>query len=277
VKPGILAEPALIGREHELERLQVFLNSAIEGKGKIVFISGPAGTGKTRLVNEFVNNAKQKREITVLSGWCLSNAANPYFPFIEAFNAYYSTRSDTKDGSSAYEQPKIQLGSEGAEQSKDRESEIKAWLIGSKYVKETRKKDTLTPEAWKDLTFAAIGKALLSFSAKRPLILFIDDLQWADSASLSLLHYIGRMVGSSMILFLATFRSEELNPDAEGRPHPLVEVLRLMRRENLFEEIKLPDLSQTNVFTLAENMMGGHLDSELADTLVRESQGNPCL
>jgi predicted ATPase len=89
VKAGILAEPALVGREHELELLEAFLNSAAEGKGKTVFISGEAGGGKSRLAHEFLKVAKT-RSVGVMAGWCLSDAAAPYFPFVEAFNTYFA-------------------------------------------------------------------------------------------------------------------------------------------------------------------------------------------
>ena len=90
MSPDILAEPILVGRERELEELSGFLDSAIKGKGTTVFISGEAGSGKTRLLTEFLKIAKQK-QLTVVSGWCLSDAAIPYFPFVEAFDSYFST------------------------------------------------------------------------------------------------------------------------------------------------------------------------------------------
>jgi len=84
-----LAEPPLVGRERELEELRTYLNSALAGKGTTVFVSGEAGAGKTRLVTEFLSQVKKQRVI-ILKGWCLSNAAVPYFPFFEAFNQYFS-------------------------------------------------------------------------------------------------------------------------------------------------------------------------------------------
>jgi Cdc6-like AAA superfamily ATPase len=60
MKTQILAEPVLVGRERELEELQRCLDSAVQGKGTTVFISGEAGAGKTRFVTEFLNTAKQK-------------------------------------------------------------------------------------------------------------------------------------------------------------------------------------------------------------------------
>jgi tetratricopeptide (TPR) repeat protein/KaiC/GvpD/RAD55 family RecA-like ATPase len=108
-----------------------------------------------------------------------------------------------------------------------------------------------------------------------PIILFIEDIHWADSASLALLHYVARAASSEKILILATFRSEELTADAEGHPHPLTEAMRMMRREDLFTEIKLPSLDQANITKIAENMMGGRLQPTLAEKLASESRGNP--
>ena len=132
----------------------------------------------------------------------------------------------------------------------------------------------ISPQALKDQTFAAVTKALLGISADRPTVLFIDDVHWADSASLALLHYISRFIASRRVLVLATFRGEDLNPDSEGHPHPLVEALRLMGREDLFKEVKLSGLNRTDVSLLAENMVGGRVQSELAEKLASESQGN---
>jgi KaiC/GvpD/RAD55 family RecA-like ATPase/tetratricopeptide (TPR) repeat protein len=274
LKSRVLAEPILVGREHELEELQLFLDSAVAGKGATVFVSGRAGTGKTRLVNEFLNSARQKNETAVLTGWCLSNADVPYFPFIEAFSAYYSTLNEKNDYASP-QQNQIQASSGDWERVGNEESDLNSWLKMPEKSGSTKIPGYLSPQALKDQTFAAVTKALLGISLDRPIVLFIDDLHWADSASLALLHYISRFIVSRRVLVLATFRSEDLNPDSQGHPHPLVEALRLMGRENLFKEVKLSSLDRTDVSLLAENMIGGHVQSELAEKLASESQGNP--
>ena len=61
----VLSEPVLVGRKEELEELQRSLDSVLLGKGKTIFISGEAGSGKTRLTNEFLKSTR-KREITIL-------------------------------------------------------------------------------------------------------------------------------------------------------------------------------------------------------------------
>ena len=269
----VLADPVLVGRERELKELQILLDSVVKGKGKTVFVSGEAGTGKTRLVREFLSSVKHEKEIITLTGWCLSDACVPYFPFKEVFKAYFSTFTAKDD--SANPQRSATANPQEEELSKAEETELKAWVSGSASSGNFGKFEGLAPQAWKDLTFATMTKALFSLSTKKPTILFIDDVHWADSASLALLHYISRAITSQRILILAAFRSEELNLDEEGRPHPLVNTLRLMRREDLFKEIKLQGLLPRDILKLAENMIGGPFQVSLAQKLTDESQGNP--
>jgi tetratricopeptide (TPR) repeat protein len=244
----VLAEPVLVGREQELAELQRYLELAKEGKGTTVFVSGEAGSGKTRLISEFLDLVK-KENVLILAGWCLSNAAQPYFPFVEAFESYSPT-----------------VGSSLAQQ-----QELKSWLVGHGQAEGTE----ITPQVWKDQTFASITKELLYMSTNKPIILFIDDLHWADSASLALLHYIARAIISERLLIIATFRSEEITAKLEGHMHPLAEVLRLMAREGLFAEIKLQNLHKDSVGKIAENMLGGSLDPNFVSRLLEESHGNP--
>ncbi len=253
LKASVLTEPVLVGREKELEELQRYLDSAAKGKGTTVFVSGEAGAGKTRLITEFLRKTK-RTEVTVLKGWCLSNAPVPFFPFFEAFNTYFTD-----------------------EQSEENENtlEVTGWLKGPSEAGKVGRIPAISPQVWKDQTFTAVAKTLTSISARRPTILFIDDVHWADSASLALIHYISRAMSSKKVLVLATFRSEELTADSEGRPHPLTETLRLMKRENLYEEIKISNLGQNEVSELAQNMLEGKLKTNFSNTLGKESQGNP--
>jgi KaiC/GvpD/RAD55 family RecA-like ATPase/tetratricopeptide (TPR) repeat protein len=271
MKTQILAEPVLVGRERELEELQAFLDLALEGKGKTVFVSGEAGSGKTRLAREFLSLAK-KKGIAVMAGWCLSDAAVPYFPFVEAIHSYTDSFEEEPI---SLQQTEPDIGPGGAAQIRSEDLGISAWLTGPRPAGKPGKPEALSPQIWKDQAFDAVAKTLHSISTQEPIILFIEDIHWADSASLALLHYVARAITSERILVLATFRSEELTADAEGRPHPLADTLRAMRREDLFTEINLSNLNQANVSKIAENMIGGSLQPNLTEKLTVESRGNP--
>jgi tetratricopeptide (TPR) repeat protein/KaiC/GvpD/RAD55 family RecA-like ATPase len=268
----VLAEPALVGREGELEELHRLLNLSLEGKGNTVFVSGEAGSGKTRLTHEFLNTAREKG-VGVLAGWCLSDAATPYFPFVEAFNSYFANQEEEQIAS--FQRLGEPQGFAGSTQVVSLDRGITTWLAGPKPVERAGVPETLSPQVWKDQVFASVAKTLHVIASQQPIILFIEDIHWADSASLALLHYITRSVNNSeRILVLATFRSEDLTADAEGRSHPLVETLRLMKREELFREIKLSSLREDCVSFIAQSMLGGTLDSEIIDRLTKESRGN---
>jgi tetratricopeptide (TPR) repeat protein len=251
-----LPNPILVGRKIELEELKRFLNLVFEGKGTTVFISGEAGSGKTRLITEFLEKAK-KKDVTILFGWCLSEAAIPYFPFVEAFDSYTSMSED--EGASAVNQ----------------KMSLKSWLSATNQPELNEKIVNLQPQIWKDQAFHGVTEELLFLSAKKPLILVLDDIHWADSASLSLLHYLARKVGSERILILATFRSEELRSELGEQPNQLSKVLLLMGRDALFKEIKLPNLDKNDVGRIAENMLNGTVEPELVEKLASESHGNP--
>ncbi len=250
MKPALLAEPILVSRECELEQLHSLLNLATKGEGNTVFVSGEAGVGKTRLVNEFLQSAK-KQAVTILTGWCFSNVAVPYFPFFEAFRRYFSTEPETE------------------------ELDIKNLFMGPPQSEKLGNPQIITPQIWKDQTFTAVASTLVSISKRHPVILFIDDLHWADSASCALLHYLANIINSEKILIIGTYRTEQLADDNNGRPHPLLETLRLMRRQDLIKEINVLNLDEIGVSNLARSMLGSSLQQEFTHKLTEESQGNP--
>ena len=246
-----LSNPVLVGRSNELSALNKNLDAVLNANGQTIFISGEAGSGKTRIVNEFVERAR-KKEINILYGWCLSNAGVPYFPFIEAFSAVFSSIDGLISAI-----PTISGQTNG--------------LIpfqGSVYGEEPR-----SPQVWMDFTFSSVTKELLRLATIKPIILVLEDIHWADSASLALLHYISRFVNSERILILTTFRSEGLRYDLEGQPSSLVETLRAMGREDLYQEIKLPSLNVFEVGLLASSMLGGQIQPTFLKKLSIESHG----
>ena len=252
------SEPVLVGRDGEISQFKQYLNLTMNGEGRLILINGEAGIGKTRLVNEFLAFAK-KRGIQVLSGWCLSEAAIPYFPFMEAFNTYVSGLDDEKSKSSVTEQ----LG-------------ITGWLKGPQLrTKELGFRDLVsTSQITKDRTFDAVADTFLLLTSKEPLILFIDDLQWADQLSLAMLHYLAKKCRNTRLLILGTYRSEDIVP-VDGRPHPLKDTLFNLSREDLLTRIELDRLTQNELPTLLDSIFNTNFGQEFVDRLYSETDGNP--
>ena len=256
-----------------LEQLQHYLDLTIKGKGTTILVSGEAGVGKSRLATEFLKKARDKG-VTVLAGSCLGNVSVPYFPFTEAFDAYLAAEADYEEIANP-QQAGIPISIKNNAYTASENCRVLTWLSGPTPQQFLEKPEAMSPQVWRDQTFAAVARTLHTISVGQPLILFLEDIHWADSASLGLLHYLAKVVSPEKILLLATFRSEELTIDEEGHPHPLAEALHLMRRENLFQEIKLKGLDKENVGRIAESMIGGSINSELIGKLAEESQGNP--
>jgi predicted ATPase len=258
MKLGLPAEPALVGRDVEIRQLLWHFDSALNGKGSTVFVFGEAGVGKTRLINEFLIRAR-KMEVEVLCGWCLSEAGIPYFPFTEAFNTYISGANDTAAKSTV----KKQLG-------------IMGWLKGTESTKESMTQELFsTPEIERDKTFEAVSRVLVELSARKPLILFLDDLQWADHLSLALVHYLSRKCRNSKLLIIGTYRPEETVQTEEGRLHPLEETIFAMSREDLLVKMELKSLKREDLSELVRSVFRASVDEAFVEKLYKETEGNP--
>jgi predicted ATPase len=252
------AEPALTGRDQEIRQLEQHLYSVLDGKGTTVFIYGEAGVGKTKLVNEFLNFAK-KRGTKIFSGWCLSEANIPYFPFREAFSTYVPTISDEKAKSAMTKH----LG-------------ITGWLKSAEPAQEFKAREIFsTPEIERDKTFEVASRVIFQLSAQEPVILFLDDLHWADHLSLALLHYLSRKCKNSRLLIIGTYRPEELTRTQEEKLHPLEETMFSMSREDLLSKMELKRLKRNDFPKLLRSIFRSSLDEKFEAKVYEETEGNP--
>jgi len=280
--PSFKYEPTLVGRDGEIKQLRHHLDSALAGKGATVFIGGEAGVGKTRLVNEFLNQAKETG-VKVLSGWCLSEAAVPYFPFTEAFNVYMSTISDDGAkftvaehlGVTGWLRGPTSIGVEASSSAVTQRLGITGWLRGPESPPEPMALEAFRREIERDRTFEAVARVLLQLSAQEPLILFLDDIHWADHLSLALLHYISKKCRSSRLLVIGTFRPEEIIPTEEKRLHPLEETMFSMSREDLLIKMELSRLKRSDFPELVRSIFRSLIDNEFVKKLYDETEGNP--
>ena len=255
------------GRSEERAALEAALERALAGEGRTLMLSGEAGMGKTRLMDE-IAAIGQARNVLILRGECLyDNAPDPYAPWVAVIRTLERALASVggeRDEDEFFRQHldlvRNVLGLEGAREHAAQMS----WFEQSSLR-----------DAQAQL-FESITQLVLLNARRRPLTVMLDDLQWASETTLQLFHYLSRAIGGARVLLLGAYRLEDILADREGRAHPLREVLRRMSRERLYEEIPLAPLGDEEI----EFLVSAVLDTDttavgLVETLGRESEGNP--
>jgi DNA-binding CsgD family transcriptional regulator len=115
----------------------------------------------------------------------------------------------------------------------------------------------------------AIARLLLTVAKSRPLLVVLDDLQWADPASLDVLGYMARFLSEARIMLLATHRAA-----AVGLDHPLARTLGELDRHGVAEHISLGPLSDADALRLIK-ALGGAYPPPLAAEIIHEAHGHP--
>lgn len=245
----------LIGREKELTELVSFWERAAGGEGHLVLLSGEPGVGKTRL----------SRELSVYAGLQGANVLVGQFqPEIDV--TYLAIREAIRNflRSQPLEEMGELIGSSAAEMIKilPEVGEIVGDIIPNPKI------DGLEEERWR--MFDHLTQFLLKIATKAPLMLVLEDLHWADSASLQFLHYLLRNTRHAPILVLGTYREVSLDP-----ARPFYEKLLGLNRERLYTRLALRRLDSMSTRKLVNVLLDNPLDSDLVDQIYQETTGNP--
>jgi len=250
-----------VGRRDEMEQLKAALEGMLSGHGSLVMLVGEPGIGKSRLAREFTVYASL-RGAQVLTGHCYEGEITvPYLPFVEALRQYVRGRSDAALLS--------ELGSGAPEVAK---------LVSEVHERfpDLPEAPLLEGEAERLRLFDSVTRFVCSVSTSEPVVLFLDDIHWADKPSLLLLQYLARNVRSDRILVLAAYRDVELD-----RTHPLSEVLASLRRERLFERVLLRGLPSEDVLAMisaiGQQSAGPeqYVNPALSNAVYEHTEGNP--
>ncbi len=129
------------------------------------------------------------------------------------------------------------------------------------------------PKIRQENLFDNILLGLKRISDEIPVILFVDDLQWADPSTLNLLHYLARNTTHDKIGIIGTYRHEDVNQIQNGKVHPLRIWMQNLSREGLFEEIRL---NIENTKALIKRMLkNAEFNDEFYSKIYRETEGIP--
>ena len=119
-----------------------------------------------------------------------------------------------------------------------------------------------------------VSQLLTALSEKQPIMLFVDDLHFADTSSLKLFHNLARTIQKSNLFLVGAYRQEAVTTTVDGTVHPLLDTLQRMNRDNLFQKIELKRLSKTDCSVLINSILGVDED-ELVKRIYEETEGNP--
>jgi tetratricopeptide (TPR) repeat protein len=243
--------PVLIGRAGELALLQERLRRAAEGAGRAVLVTGDAGIGKSRLVAELATRAAAGGA-QVLSGACAEGELTASFlPFVEAIGNHLAVPDPARGELGAFRH------------------EL-ARLLPS-IAAEAPRIDPSDPAEGRLRLFDAVLALFRHLARRSPVVLVIEDLQWADPSTRELFDYLARMERPIRLLLVGTCRTEDLT-----RGHPLRPLIRRWEKTGLVTTIDLEPLDAAETKAMVRATVGvEQIGVTGMEALLERSEGNP--
>ena len=249
---GRAAETAMVGRDVELAHLRGAFARMLDNGGEVALITGEAGIGKSRLIQEFV--ASEATQVARISfGRCHETEQTlPFRPWIDALRS---------DGVGFGAIIRERLGTAASVQL--------ATLFPELEPRETPSDVSATPA----LFFDPLVELVEALASEQPLVIVIEDLHWSDTMSARFLAFLGRRLARTPVLVVASMRPEELI-DAPVLAQAVAE----LRAGGRMNEMALRPLSeaQTRTLVLSLHPTRARRDTERAAAEIWElSAGNP--
>ncbi|HSJ98177.1 MAG TPA: AAA family ATPase, partial [Myxococcota bacterium] len=251
-----------VGRDAALATLREAWSEARSARGGLALVSGPPGVGKTRLGQVFAAEAERA------GGLVLTGASRDG----EGVPAFWLWAQVLRRLLASAPEPEVVAELEGAG------AELAGLVPGLAPAgadlaagAERRGPDaSVGPELSRFLLFDAVSRALCRASRQRPLLVLLDDLQWAGSPSLRLLEHLGHDLLDAAILVVAGVREEPRAAD-----HPLELALPILRRHARCTEIALRGFARRDVAQWLEQVLGRPPPPDLSSTLYARTEGVP--
>jgi class 3 adenylate cyclase len=249
---------ALIGRKVEMDLMAEAARKLQDGNASILSICGTAGTGKSRLVEEF-RSTLNLEEIQWLEGHAYPFSQNmPYYPLINLLNR--SLQIEEVDPPEIMRQ-KIETGLSNLI---GQDSEF-IQIIGSLYALSFPEIDAIDPEYWKPQLQKAVRSILSALAQRAPTIVCLEDLHWADPSFLELIQLLLSEC-RDQILFLCIYR-------------PVISLFsahQIKSMANPYQEIRLQDLSPSESQVMMESLLKtDNIPGELKRFVQDKVEGNP--
>jgi serine/threonine protein kinase len=258
---------AFVGREAELSVLRHGLRRAARGEAVFTLVSGASGIGKTTLIQRFLKEVAQTPRTLLLSGRCYEREAVPFKGLdsvVDELSRWLSLMPQEELGSL--------LPTHAAELLR-----VFPVLSGVPALERRRagRPEAGEPQEVRRRAFMALRGLLGAIADDRPLLIHIDDLQWADVDSIALLEQVLHTPGAPAMMLIGSFRSEAL-----GKSAALTELLALVERLSVsakVERLELTRLTYEDCARLASLSLGERAESspDVVRRIAEESQGLP--
>ena len=240
-----------VGRDQELAVLESLWAKAASERAQVAVVAGDAGIGKSRLVTEFMSRALGSGDV-VAAGQCveLFDHTLSFGPVVQALRCLAHALGPR--------QFRLVVGHADVELSR----------LAPDLFPEASIPRSVMPDSAGRL-FDAVSQLLGRTAGSGRLLVVIEDLQWADRATLDLLAYLARTLGQASVLVLATVRTEAL-----GRGRVLRSWIAELVRMDHVHQLRLRRLEEDAVVALAAELGAGGTGDRLAQAVAR-SEGNP--
>jgi eukaryotic-like serine/threonine-protein kinase len=255
-----IARGRIIGREKQLANAISHWQRAAAGKGQVLAITGEPGIGKTRLARELLTLVEVSGGLTCFTE-CFPEGDAPYAPIAQMIRNILIHRPGNGNGSNDYsvKVPPLVL------------ADLVTIAPDLKYhFPDVSPNPPLDPAFEQQRLFESVVTLLDEITVKKPLLLIIDDIHWADSGTLALIRYIARRINKQRILLLLIYREVELDEERYFN-----EVLVDLNRERLIHRIKLTRLNLEQTGEMLEALFQERVTVSFLEDLFNETEGNP--
>jgi tetratricopeptide (TPR) repeat protein len=242
-----------VRRDDELKRLKSYLDKARSGSFQLCLVTGEAGSGKTALITEFVRRSQRDdNSLVAAMGNCNAQIGegDPYLPFIELLSQLMgdveAKLAEERVTNASTDRLRSFMKTSAKVLITEAPAIISTFLPGSPLfasitetaIKQTgilekldRMEETIpSKEIDKDKIFQEYANLLSVLSKHCPLVLVLDNLQWADSASIDLFLHLSYRLKESRILLIGAYRPDDVAMGRKGNRHPLTSIISNLKR-----------------------------------------------
>ncbi len=259
----------LYGREQEVQTLLDAFDRVIQGTTEMMLVAGFSGVGKTAVVNEVHKPIVRQRGYFIKGKFDQFNRNIPFSAFVQAFRSLMGQLLGESDADLANWKANIlQAVGENGQVIINVIPELKQIIGKQPSIPE------LSGSAAQNRFNLLLGKFIRVFTTKEhPLVIFLDDLQWADSASLNLLKLLMNESEAGYLLVLGAYRNNEVFP-----AHPLLLTLDEIKKHGAnFNTLTLAPLKEVDITHLVADTLlcETEIAAPLSQLVYQKTQGNP--